>query len=127
VSDDAVLWMNLGDARRWAPGQRAAAVTAYQHAIDRGRAALKVNPRDALAHAVIASSLAKLGRSAEAAPEIDAALKLDVTNPDVLYQAAIVTLLRHDREGAAAWLRSAIKAGYSEKLAARDPELADLR
>lgn len=125
--DDAVLWMNLGDARRWAPGQRTAAATAYQHAIDRGRAALKVNSRDALAHAVIASSLAKLGRSAEAAPEIDAALKLDVTNQDVLYQAAIVTLLRHDREGAAAWLRSATKAGYSAKLAARDPELAELR
>jgi len=125
--DDATLWMNLGDARRWAPGQRPSAAAAYERAVDRARAALKVNPRDAVTHAVIASSLAKLGRSAEAAPEMEAALKLEPTNPDVLYQSAVVALLRHDRDGAAAWLRRATDAGYSPKLVLRDPELAELR
>jgi serine/threonine protein kinase/tetratricopeptide (TPR) repeat protein len=125
--DNCVLWMNLGDARRWAPGQRANAVPAYERAIDRARDALKVNPKDAFTHAVIAISSAKLGRSTDAAKDIETALKLDPTNPEVLYYAAVVALLRHDREGAAAWLKRAIAAGYSAPQAARDPELAELR
>ncbi|MEK6374017.1 MAG: protein kinase [Acidobacteriota bacterium] len=124
---DATRWMNLGDARRWAPGQRPKATAAYERAVERAREALKVNPADGLAHAIIASSLAKIGRSDEAKTELDEALKLEITNPDVLYQAAVVTLLRNDKEGAAAWLRRATAAGYSPDLASRDPELADLR
>ena len=125
--DNGVLWMNLGDARRWIPGQRANAVPAYERAIDRARATLKVNGKDAFMHGVIAISSAKLGRSTEAAKEIETALKLDPTNADVLYDAAIVALLGHDRDGAAAWLKRAIAAGYSASQAARDPELAELR
>ena len=80
-----------------------------------------------MAHALIASALAKLGRDAEAAKEIDVALKLDPTNSEVLYQAAVVSLRHHDRDGAAGWLRRATAAGYSASQAARDPELAELR
>ena len=127
TANDPVLWMNLGDARRWAPGQRAAAAAAYERAVDRSRAVLKVNQKDGLAHALIASALAKLGRSAEARREMERALKLEPTNADVLYQSAVVALLRGDREGAAAWLRRALDAGYSAPQAAHDPELAELR
>jgi serine/threonine-protein kinase len=125
MSDHYIYWMNLGDARRWS-GQQSGAAEAYRHAIDRARAAVKVNPKDAVAHAVIASSLAKLGRSAEAAKEIDIALKADPINAEVLFAAAVVALRHHDREGAAAWLQRAVAAGYSASQAARDPELAEL-
>ena len=124
---NGALWMNLGDARRWAPGQRANAAPAYERAIDRARATLKVNGKDAFTHAILSSSLAKLGHPAEAAREMETALKLDPTKPDVLYQAALVALLGHDRDGAAAWLKRAIAAGYSASQATRDPELAELR
>ena len=128
MPDHYILWMNLGDARRWSgKWQQSDAAAAYQRAIDKGHAAVKVNPKDAVARAIVASSLAKLGRSAEAAKEIDTALKADPINQEVLFEAAVVALRRHDREGAAAWLRRAIDAGYSASQAARDPELAELR
>jgi Flp pilus assembly protein TadD len=128
MPNNYILWDNLGDARRWSGrGQQSDAAAAYLRAIDRARDVLQVNPKDAVAHALIASALSKLGRPAEAKKEIDVALQLDPTNQEVLYQAAVVSLRRHDREGAAAWLRRAIGAGYSAPQAARDPELAELR
>jgi Flp pilus assembly protein TadD len=123
---DYRVWANLGDAYRWTPARKAAAPQAQQRAIAAARAALSVNAKDALAHAVIASCLAKSGKGDDAAAEIRTALNIDPTDPNVLYYAAVVAQLRGDGDAAANWLRRAVGNGYSSAEAAHDPELASL-
>jgi eukaryotic-like serine/threonine-protein kinase len=125
--NDYRVWANLGDAYRWNPERRTAAPQAHERAIAAARATLSVNAKDALAHAVIASCLAKSGKLDEADREMRAALTIDPTDPDVLYAAAVVAQLRGDADAAANWLRRAVANGYSAAEAAHDPELASLR
>ncbi|MBK9090878.1 MAG: protein kinase [Holophagales bacterium] len=70
----STLWVNLGDARRWSPSDRDRAAEAYGRAIGAASEDLRVNPRDVDAHLALASSYAKTGRPAQAAPHIAAAL-----------------------------------------------------
>ncbi|HEY2324116.1 MAG TPA: protein kinase [Thermoanaerobaculia bacterium] len=125
--DDYSVLANLGDAYRWTPSRKPDALPAYGRAIKAARSALSVNPNDALAHAVIASCLAKSGKEGDADAEIHTALTIDPTNSDVLYSAAVVANLRGDTDAAANWLRRAVGNGYSSAQAAHDPELAPLR
>ncbi|HEX3580373.1 MAG TPA: tetratricopeptide repeat protein [Thermoanaerobaculia bacterium] len=125
--NDYRVWANLGDAYRWTPARKADAPRAHQHAIATARASLLVNGKDALAHAVIASCLAKDGKPEDAGAEIRAALSIDPTDPYVLYCAAVVGELRGDTDAAANWLQRAVANGYSSAEAAHDPELAPLR
>src|SRR5207253_7094474 len=127
MPNDFTLWMNLGDAYRWTPGQQKKANEAYERSIDMARATLKVNPNGALARAVVASALAKSGHSTEAKHEIDEALKLDPTNANVLYQAAVISAIRSERDSALMWAGRAVSAGYPPADASRDPELSSLR
>ena len=124
---DYSVWANLGDAYRWTPALKAKAPQAHQRAIDEARAALLVNAKDALAHAVIASCLAKSEKRDEADTEIRTALAIDPTDPNVLYHAAVVAQLRGDTDAASNWLHRAVGNGYSVAEAAHDPELAPLR
>ena len=124
---DYRVWANLGDAYRRTPASTAAAPQAYEHAITTARSALSVNANDALAHAVIASCLAKNGKAGDSDAEIRTALTIDPTDPYVLYSAAVVAELRGDSDAAANWLRRAVGNGYSSAEAAHDPELAALR
>jgi tetratricopeptide (TPR) repeat protein len=125
--NDFMLWANLGDAYRWTPSRRDAAAAAYEKAIAAANANLAVNPRDAVAHATIASSQAKRGDLTGAATEVRAALALDPTNANVLYAAAVIAQLRGDLEAATSWLVQAVDNGYSAHDLVRDPELAALR
>ncbi|HEX3107845.1 MAG TPA: serine/threonine-protein kinase [Thermoanaerobaculia bacterium] len=124
---DYRVWANLGDAYRWTPARKADAPQAYQRAIQSARAAISVNAKDALAHAVIGSCLAKSGQPGAADAEIRTALTIDPIDPYVLYSAAVVAELRGDGDAAANWLRRAVGNGYSSAEAAHDPELAALR
>ncbi|MGZ7041005.1 MAG: protein kinase domain-containing protein, partial [Thermoanaerobaculia bacterium] len=117
-----IVWANLGDARRWTPGNEKKAGEAFENAVRTGKQALTVNPNDALAHAIVGSSLAKLGRHDEAKREIDAALQIDPTNSDALYHAAVSAHLRGDDPSALGWLNRAVRAGYGAANAERDPE-----
>ena len=125
--DDYRVWANLGDAYRWTPARKADAPQAHARAVNAARAALLVNGKDALAHAVIASCLAKSGKGDDAGAEIRTALAIDPTDPYVLYSAAVVAELRGDSDAAANWLRRAVGNGYSSAEAAHDPELVSLR
>ena len=125
--NDYRLWANLGDAYRWAPGQRERAVAAFDRAVRLAREAITVNPNDAIARAVAAACLAKRGDAAAASAELKLALQSDPTNGSVLYQAAVVTNIRGDHDEALAWLGRAIASGRSPSEAARDPELSNLR
>jgi serine/threonine protein kinase/tetratricopeptide (TPR) repeat protein len=125
--NDYTLWMNLGDGYRWTPGQKKEADAAYARAVATARNALQVNPQDVLARAVAASALAKSGHPTEAKHEIDEALKLDPTNANVLYQAAVISVIRSERDSALMWAGRAVSAGYPPADASRDPELSSLR
>ncbi len=122
-----LVWANLADSYRWAPGTREKSFATYDKAVAMAREVLRVNPRDALTNAVMATSLAKAGHLAEAAAAIDAALKLDPTNGTVLYCAAVVDLLRGSAETSMTWLQRAVDAGYPSGDVQRDPEFASVR
>jgi serine/threonine-protein kinase len=122
-----VYWANLGDAYRWNPAQRGKASAAYEQATRLLRDAMAVNPNDPAARALLASCLAKRGDLHAAQVELDMALKTDPTNSSALYQAAIVSNIRGDHDGAVGWLERAIASGRPAADAARDPELSNLR
>lgn len=120
-------WANLGDAYRWAAGQRSRSKSAYDRAIALAREAIAVNPNDARAYATAASCLAKKGDLVTAENEMRLALKADPTDPQVLYHAAVVSNIRGDHEAAIAWVSRAVASGRPADDAARDPEFANLR
>jgi serine/threonine-protein kinase len=127
IPKNYVIFSNLGDAYRWAPGLRPRSIAAYGQAITLARDAIAVNSNDAQARAVVASALAKRGDLSAADAEMKLALKADPTNAVALYQAAVIANIRGDRDGALAWLQRAITSGYTRADAARDPEFSNLR
>ena len=122
-----LLWANLGDAYRWAPGQRLKAPGAYARAIQLGDQELTVSPNEAQIHSVLARCLAKSGRSIEARAHLDHARRLAHENAEVMYDAAVVAVLSDDRGAAIEWLRRAVAAGYGTAHIVREPEFAALR
>ena len=124
---DVVMWANLGDALRWAPGTRDRAAEAYARAVATGREALEVNPNDSYARSLIAICLAKSGNAEEGQREIRRALERDPANPSVLYKAGVIALIRGNRDSALSWLERAVANGYPAADLAHDPELAALR
>jgi Flp pilus assembly protein TadD/TolB-like protein len=121
-----IAWANLGDACR-AANDRQCAAEAWPHAIAAARAALLVNTSNAMTRAQLASALAKAGQLDEAQREIRRALEVDPTNALVLYEAAVVGVLRGSPDSAVSWLERAIAAGYPPGDAERDPIMAPLR
>jgi Flp pilus assembly protein TadD/TolB-like protein len=121
-----VLWANLGDACRAANDSQCAA-EAWPRAIAAAQEALLVNPNNAVTRAQLASALAKNGQLEDAQREIRRALEIDPTNVTVLYEAAVVGVLRGSPDTAISWLERAIAAGYSPADAQRDPILEPLR
>ena len=121
------LWVNLGDAYRWMPDERAKSAETYDHAIRLAQDAIALNPNDAAARAIAAACHAKRGEVDAAQTQLRTALKLDPTNPVVLYQAAVVANIRGDRDGALTWLQRAIASGRAPADVAHDPEMANLR
>ncbi|HEX9163613.1 MAG TPA: protein kinase [Thermoanaerobaculia bacterium] len=120
-------WLALGNACRWSDGADQKASEPFAKALKTAREAVAVNPRDPVAHAYSANALAKLSRFDEARDEINAALKLDPTNQDVLYSAAVVSLLRGSPDVAVGWLQRAVAAGYPVTDLQRDPEFKSAR
>jgi Flp pilus assembly protein TadD len=102
-------------------------VAAYEKAVSSAKDALSVNSRDAIAHAIAAASLAKLGRLSEASTQSNMALKIDPTNQTVRYSAGLVAFLRGTSDVALTWLEQAVNAGYPVNDLQRDPEFASLR
>jgi Flp pilus assembly protein TadD/TolB-like protein len=121
------IWSNLGDARRWTPGLRASAQEAYERAIALCRKELQVNPQNALAHSTVALCLAKTGHLREADESSRKSLDLEGKNPEILYNAGIVSDLLGKREEAADRLRRALAAGYPRAFIEHEPEIANLR
>jgi len=121
-----IPWANLGDACRAAKDVQCA-TEAWPRAIAAAREALAVNTNDVATRAQLASALAKSGQIDDAQREIRRALEIDPTNAIVLYEAAVVGVLRGSHESAVSWLERAISAGYPPADAERDPVLEPLR
>jgi Flp pilus assembly protein TadD len=120
-------WVGLGDAYRWSPGLRNKSKEAYDTALERIRETISVNSRDYTARAAAGISLAKMGRLGEAQTEISTALKINPTDPIVLYDAAVVALLRSTSDLALTWLERAVGAGYSTHDLQHDPEFTAMK
>ncbi len=125
--DFSTLWANLGDARRWSSSSRDRAPEAYARAIEAAREELRVNPGDVDARLALASSFAKTGRAAEAAPHLAAALAADPENPDVLHQAAVCEAASGRIREAADLLGRAFAHGAPRWQIEADPELRVVR
>ena len=121
------VWSNLGDARRWAPGQRPRATEAYTRAIELARKELAVNPRQAMVHSTMALCYAKTGKLGDALEEAAESVRLEKDNPEILYNAGIVSNLAGRSQEAVDRLRRAIAAGYPLGFVEHEPEIANLR
>jgi Flp pilus assembly protein TadD len=97
VVDDVTIRLNLANALR-RTGRIAEARQNYQHANDLARAALLLNPRDAVSRARLAYSMVQLGTPALAADEALQAVKLAGSDYYTLYWT-IMTLDALGRRG----------------------------
>ncbi|HEV8241735.1 MAG TPA: protein kinase [Thermoanaerobaculia bacterium] len=120
------VWLNLGDAYRWAAGQRSLAGPVYAKAVELARQRLTLDPEDGSLRAWIAVALAKTGEHAAAEREL-ASTRAESLGPDGLYAAAVVATLGGRTQEALGLLRKAVDAGYDRGLLARDPELRTLQ
>jgi serine/threonine-protein kinase len=118
---------NLGDAYRWIPGDEQKSTESYDAAIALARKQIALNGRNADARSRLAECLAKRGKVADAQLEITASLRIDPTDVNSIYRAAIVSLLAGDEHRSAAWLNDAVAHGCNPAQIARDPEFAVLR
>jgi serine/threonine-protein kinase len=123
---DYLWWGNLGEARYWAPGQRAEATSAYQQAILRAKETLRINPRDHRALGYLAYYYAMLEQRQEALSTIQKALALAPNDPELQYNAAQT----HNKLGqinpALEWLEKALAAGISPAIVRDNPFLDNL-
>ncbi len=125
--DSASLWLNLGDALRWAGGRTTEARSAYQRAIDLLEADLDVTPGDADRQMNLALAYSRTGRREPARRHADRALELAPANAYILYPAALVHLAANEVDPALDLLGRALAAGYPAEAVRTDPELASLR
>ena len=128
IDPQEYLWRgNLGDARYWAPGQRANATNAYEEAILLAKEYLRVNPRDARALGYLAYYYAMLENKQAALSSIEQALTLAPNDPELRFNAA----LTHNKLGqinqALEWLEKALAAGWSPTTVRDNPFLDNLR
>ena len=123
----ALYWSNLGDAYRWIPGQRPRSTPAYERAIALARSDLKINPQDGGAHATLGLCLSKTGSPAEGFTHAQAALGLEPSNPDFLYDLAVVSTLLDRKQDAIGYVRRAVAAGLGVAQVEREPEFESLR
>jgi Flp pilus assembly protein TadD/TolB-like protein len=116
---------NLADAYRWS-GQKEQAIATYFQAVILGAQELNLNPRDADTRGRMAMYYAKMGDFESARASIASARELAPKNGSLQYFEAVISTLAADIKNAKEQLRSATKNGYSNALAAADPELRSL-
>jgi serine/threonine-protein kinase len=120
------LWGNLGDAYYWTPGRRAEAAGAYSTAISLGEENLRHNPRDALLLAYLGQYYAMRAEQKLALDKIDAALRLQPNNPDVLLASAIAYQQLGDSSRALNSLEKAVSEGITPQTIRDTPNFSAL-
>lgn len=119
-----LYWGNLGDAYRWAPGQRDKAPAAYREAIRLLRDSSGRDPDDG---GQMALYLAKSGQEQAALAELGRLNVLKSAGPAGSFKKALTYEVLGRREPALRALENAIHAGYSLREIDNEPELASLR
>ncbi len=121
-----LYWGNLGDAYRWAPGQRDKSKTTYTRAAQLARAELERKPNDPDLHSRLAIYLAKLGDPQGSRAELG---KLPSTAKSglLMFRVAIAWELLGERDKALTALGESLGAGYSLNEIEHEPELVALR
>jgi serine/threonine-protein kinase len=120
------IWVNLGDAYRWTPGNEDKAKEAYLTAIQLIRKELSGKPNDADLRSRLALCLAKSGEKKQSLAEAAAVENLD-RSASVLSRLVTVYEICGQRRQALDTMAAALKAGYSLDELRRDPELLELR
>ena len=113
---DWLSWGNLGDTLYQVPARRAEAMDAYGKAIERAKARLEVNPRDAEILAYTADYYAMLDQEKQAREQLTRALAITSTDADVLFRAAILYNHFGDSEKTLEYLRQGGRGGVPAEL-----------
>ncbi len=122
-----LYWTNLADAYRWTPDRKKRAPAAYEKAIELGEGEVRLNPRNASAHATLALCYARTGDSSRARSHIERALEIEVNNPSHYYYAAIVANLDGRSDEAIGWIRNAVSRGLGIASIEHEPDFENLR
>ena len=122
-----LYWGNLGDAYRWIPAQSAKAKDAYTRAIALVTEALQASPDDADMRSSLAVYRAKSGDRIGALEEVGEVAGMRAKTPGTWFQLALASEISGSREQALRCLEAAMRAGYSMREIAAEPELAPLR
>lgn len=127
AANNYLYWGNLGDAYRWAPGQRGKAGPAYQNAIRLLNEQIAAHPQDIELRTNLALYQAKSGDKKGALAAIGLVEGAPAKPASVLFNSAVVYELCGERDQALAALAAAIKAGYALREIKNEPELVALR
>lgn len=117
----------LGDALSQLPERAADARRAYQDALPLVRAALSVDPSDAVNVVLLGRCLARTGDPSGAWREIRRGVALAPEDEDVIETAAAAAMLVGRQTEALEWLEKAVARGYGTVEIERDPDFAPLR
>jgi serine/threonine-protein kinase len=126
-SNNYVIAGNLAKAYYWSSGNREKAINAFREAIKLGMQELKINPRNADAHVLLARYCAMVEQRVEALQHLATALRLRPDDPEYALIAAVVHNRAGDRAAALGWLEKAVRGHYSIAEVRDDLDLSDLR
>lgn len=124
--DDYLPHGNLASAYAMVPATRNKAAGAFRRAIELAESAAVKAPTSAVIFADLAGFYANVGSPELARQRLQTALALDADNPQIQASAAETCVLLNDRVRGATHLKKALRLGYSETEAARNPLLRDL-
>jgi tetratricopeptide (TPR) repeat protein len=107
--------------------ERTRASVEYRRVIAIVDQALDINPRDGASLSLRAVAEVRLGTTNAAVRDAERAVALSPKAADVLYRRAVVLALSGQPAASLSALRTALEQGYSPSLAAKDPDLEELR
>ena len=126
-SNEYILWGNLGDACRWAPGKEKRAREAYLRAIQLLKERLAATSRDPNLQTRLELYLAKSGDCAQAQAELNRVENLPSDDGRAWFRRAVAYEVCNRRTDALTALNSALEGKFSLEEVRRDPELLNLR
>ena len=123
---DPVTWSSLGDAL-WISGRSEEARESFESAVTLADAALEINPNDPYMQMDMAWINAMLDKNDDARELISRALSRVPEDPYAHYIDGLISLRNGDSDAALDALEIAAEKGYSLKMMAAEPHLAELR
>lgn len=123
--ENYVVWIWLMNDYEWLKNPDKA-TAAREKALDLAERYAKLNPKDGMVHAVLASLYAKKRLSDKARSHLQTALALSPDDHDVLEEAAVAHEMLGERSQAINYASTALKKGYVLDKIKNDPDLQSL-